>query len=352
MRFSNWEDPLNYIPDIPRHPSISAEDLESGYKSPLPSVDENTDYTLDLKERAILVLNRYKPSTESDDTAKVLGAFIDYLPSEGQVVLMQEIQGYADDLVKLRQLRNFMVDAILKPMKVAGGRSPHVPWVPASGFEDEMDDDQSKLRQECLKRDNHRCVISGILDTDHFFTLTRDERKGLVTGGLECAHILPFAIGEFDERSEVQVRKRATIWGALYRYFAGLLSKDIIQAGTINQCENVMMLLQPLQRDFGAYKLALEPLEKRSQYRCHLMPGMESSLTGMFTPSDPVEFQQHSAGQSVPMPNPDLLRVHYIVANILDVTGLGDRIDRTLDESPDGSTDLGYALAVALLAEI
>lgn len=80
----------------------------------------------------------------------------------------------------------------------------------------------------------------------------------------------------------------------------------------------------------------------------------------MFIP-EVVEFTQHSTGQSVPMPNPNLLRVHYIVAKILDVSGLGDIIDRTLADgqsflfgniAPDGSTDLGYALSVALLTKI
>lgn len=81
----------------------------------------------------------------------------------------------------------------------------------------------------------------------------------------------------------------------------------------------------------------------------------------MFIP-EVVEFTQHSTtGQLVPMPNPNLLRVHYIVAKILNVSGLGDSIDRTLadaqsvlfdDIAPDGSTDLGYALSAALLTRI
>ncbi|KAK4212807.1 hypothetical protein QBC37DRAFT_287317 [Rhypophila decipiens] len=342
MKFAKWKDPLDLIPEIPRHPSISAENIERGYKSPLPSVcDENTDYTLDLKERAILVLNQYKPSTESDDdTAKVLGTFIDYLPSEGQVVLMQEINDYADDPKRLRQLRNFMVDAILKPMKVAGAQSPHVPRVPHSEFENEMDKDQSELRQQCLKRDNNRCVLRGIVDYEQ--DMAPDQCEDVLGGPIQCAHILPFALAQFDEKKATKARKKTVIWWALHRYSPGL--KDVIQSSTINQEGNVMMLYQPIHAAFGDYYIALEPLEK-----------------GYYTEirhPDVVEFVQHDP--SVAMPTRVLLRVHYIIAKILEVSGVGARIDRTGDARESliydniiyGSPDLGYVLAAALLVDI
>lgn len=81
------------------------------------------------------------------------------------------------------------------------------------------------------------------------------------------------------------------------------------------------------------------------------------------TPAIPptVTFTQHSLGQLVPLPNPNLLRVHFIVAKILSVSGIGDSIDRALSDcssllyhniSPDGSTDLGHVLSLRLLTDI
>lgn len=74
-----------------------------------------------------------------------------------------------------------------------------------------------------------------------------------------------------------------------------------------------------------------------------------------------VTFKQHCPEQSIPMPDPNLLRVHYIVTQILLESGLGDSIDSALDDSrsllcdniaPDGSTDLGYILRSVMLTDI
>lgn len=111
----NCNDPLNKIAEIPRHPSISAESIESGYESPLPSVYEDAEYALDLKEKVVRALNQYKPITNFDDTKKLLEAFVHHLPLKGQLVLMMEINDHADSPEKLRLLRNFLVDTILKP---------------------------------------------------------------------------------------------------------------------------------------------------------------------------------------------------------------------------------------------
>lgn len=62
-------------------------------------------------------MNQYNPITKFDDTKKVLEAFVDHLPLEGRLVLMMEIDDHADSPEKLRLLRNFLVDTILKPSK-------------------------------------------------------------------------------------------------------------------------------------------------------------------------------------------------------------------------------------------
>ncbi|KAK3347078.1 hypothetical protein B0T25DRAFT_584134 [Lasiosphaeria hispida] len=72
------------------------------------------------------VLSGYQPIHASDDTAKVLRAFIDHLSGLGLSTLQSEIFVLASDPCQLRQLRNFLVDAILEPMAAAGGKQPPV----------------------------------------------------------------------------------------------------------------------------------------------------------------------------------------------------------------------------------
>jgi hypothetical protein len=63
---------------------------------------------------------------------------------------------------------------------------------------------QSKLRKNCLLRDNNKCVVSGFYDTYEFEKLP-DKQKGemIMTGKCEAAHIFPFCLGKY---SDTEVR--------------------------------------------------------------------------------------------------------------------------------------------------
>lgn len=61
------------------------------------------------------ILSEYKSIHMSDDTVKVLQAFLDNLSGRGLLTLRDDIFAVKEDPRWLRQLRNFLVDAILKP---------------------------------------------------------------------------------------------------------------------------------------------------------------------------------------------------------------------------------------------
>ncbi len=64
------------------------------------------------------------PSRSSrDDTVKVFRAFLAHLPKDGQLILASEILELQYSSVQLRELRNFLVDAVLKPSKVSPPRT-------------------------------------------------------------------------------------------------------------------------------------------------------------------------------------------------------------------------------------
>jgi hypothetical protein len=66
-----------------------------------------------------------------------------------------------------------------------------------------------------------------------------------------------------------------------------------------------------------------------------------------------------SSDSSIPLPSPVLLRAHYIIAKILNVSDIGNRIDRLVYEPEydsqiklDGSTDLMSILSRRLLMPV
>ncbi len=102
---------LRMLAPIGSHPAP-----ESTISSALSSALSDPGKWYDCRRSTLASLDEsYVPNGPRDDTAKVLRAFLMKLPKEGQLVLASEITELCHDSIKLRQLRNFLVDAILKP---------------------------------------------------------------------------------------------------------------------------------------------------------------------------------------------------------------------------------------------
>ena len=111
----DWQDPLrNFAPRVthPAPESVASSELSSVFGSDEEWYETRTVLLQTLK-------NDYKPNGPKDDTAKVLRTFAMKLPKEGQLALVSEIHLLQGDSAKLRQLRNFLVDTILKPSMLA-----------------------------------------------------------------------------------------------------------------------------------------------------------------------------------------------------------------------------------------
>lgn len=117
--------------------------------------------------------------------------------------------------------------------------------------------DQRNLRNDCLRRDNYRCVFSGKWDTASVYEGIVVPPPGHGFAPLQCAHILPFALGTFDDNDAVQTRNKAIVWFAIHRYFPEI--RDLIDARTINQRQNAVMLEANTYIHFGSYMLAFLP---------------------------------------------------------------------------------------------
>lgn len=176
----------------------------------------------------------YVANSPEDDTYKVLRTFVTKLPKRGQLALMSEIKHLKDNSPKLRQLRNFLVDTILKPsmppfpllgvpfsqlvcstlVMVAGGKSPKttptldpmaedVILSSMATIEPSSRNDQGRLKADCLRRDGYSCALTRKVDGEF-----KDKVPG-ATGEIvltQCAHILPFSLRKFDGQSAQEVK--------------------------------------------------------------------------------------------------------------------------------------------------
>lgn len=93
---------------------ITSSPVPSSSFSELTAVSAGTAEDLDRqsKER----LGRYVAASERDNVVQLMDAFMKYLPKDGSVRLMQDVISLDED-EKLRQLKEHLVDAILKPSK-------------------------------------------------------------------------------------------------------------------------------------------------------------------------------------------------------------------------------------------
>ncbi len=119
---------------------------------------------------------------------------------------------------------------------------------------------EESLKKDCLKRDGFRCVYSGAYDMASTKASLVDVPTHLPVAKTECAHIIPFALGKFDDSRAIETRNKATIWFAIHRYFPALKGK--IHAGNINQRENAFTLASSIHRSFGDYDLTFWPQSK------------------------------------------------------------------------------------------
>ncbi|KAK3382710.1 hypothetical protein B0T24DRAFT_602318 [Lasiosphaeria ovina] len=288
MLFFWDEDPLSSLPEITPHPGRSGSQSSEALSSapPAPIIEQNEIVVVNN------VLREYRPIHTSDDTSRVLQAFVDNLSGPGLSTLLTEIYNFANDPRQLRQLRNFLVDAILKSIvAAAGGKQPPITPSPnkTAAFAIELSrtiiegstrSGQASLKEKCLRRDRSRCVASGIIDSDVYRKLPPGERRGAKHSKTKCAHILPFALSKLKEKNATHTKNKATTWWALYQYFLALKNK--VGADTVNQPENTMTLSAAFHDEFGLFSYGFQATDEphKISYRD---PGREFLLRGTTT---------------------------------------------------------------------
>ncbi|KAL1969865.1 hypothetical protein VTN77DRAFT_7374 [Rasamsonia byssochlamydoides] len=310
------------------------------------------------EEKAKRTLSNYNPQSRSDDTAKVLESFIDYLPRDGKRILTKFIATCGDEKT-LFDLSKHLCIAILIPMKAYGGKTPAVTSSPFDNADIETEEvaammiqpssrkDQKSLKKMCLERDNFRCMVTGFWDRAAR-GIVSEETMGDRILDTELAHIIPFSLGKYERREKEQNTARS--WTTLYLFFPDICEMAKLSHDDINDPTNAMSLVAALHTEFGRFNFALESTAEENTYVIRTYPGFQRGLIRDLPPPNAnnerlVTFKKH--GNNCDLPSPVLLDTHAAIAKILHASGKAEDIERILRDreetrclAPDGSTDI------------
>ncbi|OOF99307.1 hypothetical protein ASPCADRAFT_39628, partial [Aspergillus carbonarius ITEM 5010] len=285
---------------------------------------------------------------------------------------------YFDDLVSWSpdRLRNakgaiegfaeYIIENLLLPLRASAVKTPQPTPASLSSLQTSIASSRqrlSTLRQSCLIRDYHRCVISRKFDRreaerrlkqdgedcrDDDGNLLRNETSDRFQF-LEVAHILPHSLmTAVSDNTELTDSKKNAL-RILNMFDHGIT--HFIEYPKIDSPLNALTLTLEYHQLFGAFKLYFEHTGSPYQYV------IKSTDQGSFL-SDPlfpvVRTLTLSPNRTIDPPFPRLLAVHRAIARILKISGAGYYIEsvlRDLEEvsvRADGSTNLGLIMNLRL----
>ncbi|KAI3534466.1 hypothetical protein CSPX01_12083 [Colletotrichum filicis] len=355
------------LSSVVAHP-LSQQQLDDSQSEHSSALTDPEGYA-HLWESSDKILEFYG-ALQSDPTVSILITFREMLSHHGATALMSDIMTIGRDKSQLKSFSRYLINTILKPMKLAGvvrssasstaspspGAAASIAQLAASVQPSDRNQ-QPTLKSICLKRDGYRCAYTHVYD----ITNARGGRVvppvGAFTSNTQLCHILPLALRRFDNASPVARDAVAKVWYALYRYFPELEGK--IGPDTLNQLENLITFDMSVHYDYDHHWTAFDPIPGRpNTYKIHQMSGW------------PVRYQPPeghrevmtlvSSDNSIPLPKPEFFNVHYRIAKILYVSGIGARIEAEIEDSqsdpvnlsPDGSTDLESILCRKMLINV
>ncbi|PGH11310.1 hypothetical protein AJ79_04926 [Helicocarpus griseus UAMH5409] len=162
----------------------------------------------DLIKSAKQKINAYFPTGKQDEKLPAcLNAFLDYLPETGCKSVAKDVLQCGDDSEMLFEVFENLYTSFLVPMKAISRSAPVTQSShSAQGNQTEAGASellesplrrQQRFREDCLQRDGYRCLISGLIDREHFRESGSTEEEDVA--GLDAAHIIPFSYSSFEE---------------------------------------------------------------------------------------------------------------------------------------------------------
>ncbi|KAL4915138.1 hypothetical protein BDW62DRAFT_189342 [Aspergillus aurantiobrunneus] len=303
-------------------------------------------------------LEKYQSPDPRDDTAAFLKIFFEYIPLHGKKRLAEDVARCSDDDA-LRKLAESLDTGLLRPM-----------------LSTRLKVDRS-IRDNCLARDGHRCVVSGAWSSKY------DKRPpDSIDVPLEAAHITPLAwewlIAQAQTQAQTQSQnqdqenstatstitderyRNAEIWKNLNRYLKFPDSRSRLRfpsSSIIKQEDNVLMMAEGLRPQFEMFHFILEATKTPNRYRVREFQTFPRIYLNHLPPDRVVTLKSHDG--RYPVPSPQLLAIHAAIGNILHLSSRGVEIEELKQKlaaytkeglAGDGSTKVGDLLSVSKLA--
>ncbi|KAK0655381.1 hypothetical protein B0T16DRAFT_317309 [Cercophora newfieldiana] len=312
----------------------------------------------------------YARSQKSQD--KFLGAFFRSLAvgmlDDDDSVDLSDDSDVADFRSSLFGFADHLITYFFLPLRAATNKTPQPsPVYHAAVQQAQTQEEQqriqdfvgtperlSTLRGLCLTRDRHRCVVTRAYDFTEANNRLRhppamdDDGNPLDNsnqyGGLEVAHILPYALtkqldGELDESRKAAI-------AILNMFDVGVVY--LIKGTDIDRPRNAITLGLEMHRRFGQFEIFFEPVAGAPPHT-YRINGF-SPLLSQFPITRTLFIHP-----SIDPPAERLLALHSAIAHILHLSGAGDYIERILRDmeeggvvKEDGSTQLGVLVNLAL----
>ncbi|KAI2983394.1 unnamed protein product [Aspergillus niger] len=283
--------------------------------------------------------------------------------------------GFASwNLEKLKSTRDaienfaeYIIENLLLPLRASSVKTPQPTPASLSSLQAAATANSaqrlSTLRQSCLIRDHHRCVISRKFDRreaerrlqqngedckDDDGNLLRNESSDRFQF-LEVAHILPHSLTSVaSDNAELSDSKKNALQ-ILNMFDHGIT--HLIEYPKIDSPLNALTLTHDYHQLFGAFKIYFEHTGAPYQYE------IKSTEQSSFL-SDPllpvVRTLTLSPNRTIDPPSHRLLAVHRAIACIIKISGAGDYMEsilRDIEEvtvKADGSTNLGLIMNLRL----
>ncbi|EDN11043.1 predicted protein [Histoplasma mississippiense (nom. inval.)] len=262
---------------------------------------------------------------------------------------------------------DYMVDNFFTPLRASSVKTPQPTPVSLSSMQAStptgITQRVSILRQSCLIRDHHRCVVShrfdrkeaqrrikqdGIESKDDDGELLRNEPGEFEY--LEVAHILPHSLNSMASGNTELSDSKKNVIQLLTMFEPGIT--HLIEGQDIDSPKNALTLTHHYHRLLGEFEIYFEPIE--GAYNRYMIKSTERDpiLRDRLLPV--TRTLSLSPSRTIDPPSSRLLKVHRAIALILKLSGAGEYIENILRDmedvkvKEDGSTNLGRLLSLRL----
>lgn len=213
----------------------------------------------------------------------------------------------------------------------------------------------SDLREACLLRDGHRCVVSGHLDKAEHMLKRRRGRHQPGTFGVstQAAHIIPHSLNSVKSSGDRLSDTKSFVWQILNMFDTGVSAE--LEGSRIDTPANAMIMATELHEEFGLLRCYFEELApntyafRRTRDAAFLSPAADPK-------AEQITFLNHEPEGTgwADLPSARLLKLHAACCKMMEMAGAAEYVELVMRDlegleregtlAGDGSTDIGMVL--------